>query len=207
MMTDKRCRSCGETKPVTQFWKNGFRKSGTQMWQAECRTCMRSRNSKWCRDNRSAAEVTDAVSLSRQRHPLKQMFRAAKARSKRKGFPFDLILDDVLPVPEVCPVLGIPLAWTIATGKGVSDGTPSLERIVPKLGYVRGNVVIISYRANILRKDATLDEMQMMVKFYERLHRSGHQITGKSGGQSKIISGKQDVLLPAVQSFAQEKEN
>ena len=44
--------------------------------------------------------------------------------------------------PERCPVLNIPL---LSTGKR-TDNSPSLDRIIPSLGYVPGNVKVISWK-------------------------------------------------------------
>jgi len=62
---------------------------------------------------------------------------------------FDLSDGDLV-VPEKCPVLGIPLFRT--RGK-VADNTPTVDRLIGHLGYVRGNVSVISWRANCLKRD------------------------------------------------------
>lgn len=85
----------------------------------------------------------------------RRILRNVKARAKKTGLPFDLTLDDI-EVPEVCPLLGIP----VFPSKGyMTDNSPALDRKVPKLGYVKGNVWIISSRANRIKTDATTDEI------------------------------------------------
>ena len=80
----------------------------------------------------------------------------AKIRAKRRGVPFSPLVDDIT-IPEFCPVLGIKLA---AVGRSRNDpAAPSLDRIIPELGYVRGNVRVISNRANSLKSNATADEL------------------------------------------------
>lgn len=92
------------------------------------------------------------------------MLSAAKYRAKAQHLPFNLTLEDLGPLPEYCPVLGIPLE----IGSGThGDGSPSLDKIIPKLGYVRGNVLIVSMRANRLKSDATVAELRQMAEFYE----------------------------------------
>lgn len=94
------------------------------------------------------------------------MLRNARHRSEKRGLPFDLTLDDLEPllVPR-CPVLGIRMVP--ASGrKGPSEQSPSLDRIVPEKGYVRGNVVIISGRANRIKSDATCAELSALADFY-----------------------------------------
>ena len=85
--------------------------------------------------------------------------------AKCKGVPFNLTLEDIK-VPEFCPILGIPLARS--TGSH-TDSSPSLDRIDPSLGYVRGNVIVISYRANRIKNDATIPELQKISDFYNKL--------------------------------------
>jgi hypothetical protein len=80
----------------------------------------------------------------------------ARARAKKLGRAFVLTVDDVPEIPAVCPVLGIPIFFA---GKKHTDNSPTLDRIDSRLGYVRGNVAVISMRANKLKSDATPDEM------------------------------------------------
>lgn len=61
-------------------------------------------------------------------------------------------------VPPCCPVLGIPLVRR--KGRGVADHSPTLDRLIPAKGYVRGNVMVISMRANRIKSDATLEELE-----------------------------------------------
>lgn len=84
-----------------------------------------------------------------------QIFHSAKCRAKKKGLPFAITIDDVV-VPEVCPLLGIPLERGM---KGFNANSPSLDRIIPEKGYVKGNVWVISMRANSIKRDATLEEL------------------------------------------------
>ena len=88
-----------------------------------------------------------------------------KARAKRKGLPFDLTLDDLI-IPEFCPILGIRLVKR--RGK-FADESPSVDRIVPALGYVKGNVTVISYRANRIKCHASLAELRAIVGYMEAM--------------------------------------
>jgi hypothetical protein len=79
----------------------------------------------------------------------------ARKRARARGVPFDLQSTDVV-VPERCPVLGV--ALKLEAGP-FSDNSATLDRIVPELGYVRGNVAVISSRANTLKSNASLAEL------------------------------------------------
>lgn len=86
----------------------------------------------------------------------KAMLSQCRVRAKRKGIVCTITLEDI-PIPEFCPVLGIPLFHQV--GRGMMHNSPSVDRILPEFGYVRGNVVVISMRANMLKRDATADEL------------------------------------------------
>ena len=90
-----------------------------------------------------------------------KMFMGAKHHAIKLGTPFNLSIEDIL-IPEECPVLGIPLVRGV--GKQ-SDSSPSLDRLVPKLGYIRGNVCVISNKANRLNNNATLEELNAITNW------------------------------------------
>lgn len=113
-------------------------------------------------------KVAEKTRAYRQANPLRFLLAACKARAKRKGLPFDLTLGD-LTVPEFCPVLGIPLAFS----RGKTPNTPSVDRIDNMKGYTKDNVLIVSWRANSLKSDATLMELQAVAKFYSKFVPSG----------------------------------
>jgi hypothetical protein len=70
-------------------------------------------------------------------------------------------------IPEVCPVLGIPMFRS--KGKvGVKDHSPTLDKLIPELGYVSGNVYVISSRANRIKTDATRSELQAVLAYVEK---------------------------------------
>ncbi len=93
------------------------------------------------------------------------MHRNALWRSRAKNLPFDIEKTDIV-VPEVCPVLGIKLEK--AYGR-MADNSPSLDRVRPELGYVKGNVRVISQRANRLKCDATAAELKLVYEDLLRL--------------------------------------
>ena len=92
-----------------------------------------------------------------------QMWSHAKLRAKRDGVPFAIKVTDIL-IPERCPILGIRLV----RGKGHPlPCSPSLDRIVPALGYVVGNVAVISHRANRLKGNMPLSTLLAICKWVE----------------------------------------
>lgn len=86
----------------------------------------------------------------------KHMWKAAKYRAKVKNIPFSITVEDIGPVPEKCPILGIELK----SGTKGSMDSPSLDRRIPSLGYVRGNIWVISSLANSIKGSKTIEELE-----------------------------------------------
>jgi hypothetical protein len=78
------------------------------------------------------------------------MVYTARQRAKRLRVPCTISVEDIH-IPDRCPALGIP----IISGAGRQNGSPSLDRIRPELGYVPGNVAVISDLANRIKQNAS----------------------------------------------------
>lgn len=92
---------------------------------------------------------------------------AARARAKNKGMEFNIDVDYVRSlVTSNCPVFGVPLEWSCCRGikSKPLPNSPSLDRIDNNKGYVKGNVWIISYKANALKNNATHEELKLLTK-------------------------------------------
>jgi hypothetical protein len=90
----------------------------------------------------------------RERRPVAYLLNVARQRCKRTGTEFCITESD-LTMPTHCPLLGT-LLNTYAENVDVH---PSIDRINPALGYVPGNVWIISHRANRIKSDASFEEL------------------------------------------------
>ena len=94
------------------------------------------------------------------------VLRGIRLRSQKAGIPFNLTIEDIK-APATCPILGIPLF----RNKGkcyASPNSPSVDRFIPSLGYVKGNVHVISHKANQLKSDASLEELKQLVAWMEK---------------------------------------
>jgi hypothetical protein len=85
--------------------------------------------------------------------PEYKLWHAARSRSKRKGMEFNIEVSDIV-IPELCPYLNVPM------------DSPSLDRIDNNLGYVKGNVEVISLKANRMKNNASLKEL---ISFSKRI--------------------------------------
>lgn len=111
----------------------------------------------------AANEYANQYAKTRRRSdPSGAMFSRIRMRAKRLGILFNLTIDDIH-IPELCPVFGMPMAI------GAGEMAPELDRIKRHLGYVRGNIIVVSRRANRLKSDATIDELARIVEFYRNM--------------------------------------
>jgi hypothetical protein len=107
----------------------------------------------------------DARNMRKTRNPSRFLFQEIKARARDEGILFNLTQEDVQ-IPETCPVFGIPLRFTRGAR---THNTPSLDRIDPALGYTKGNVIVVSWRANAVKMASTPHELITVGRFYEAL--------------------------------------
>lgn len=101
----------------------------------------------------------------RENNPLGSLITRAKARAKKYDIEFNITIED-LDFPEICPVLGVSL---LQSKNKASDNSPSLDRIDNTKGYIKGNVRVISWKANRLKNDASLEELQKIVEDLESI--------------------------------------
>jgi len=95
----------------------------------------------------------------RHRDPIRWLWFRAKHRAREKSIEFTITLDDVQREwSERCPVFGIPWGNTRAQ-------RPSLDRLNPKLGYVSGNIAVISGKANLIKSNATGREVELVARW------------------------------------------
>lgn len=93
-----------------------------------------------------------------------QMLYRAKKRSNQKGWVCDLEPSDIV-IPSHCPVLGLPLSIGDRGVAGAIDCSPTLDRVDNSKGYVKGNVRVISWRANKVKNDSTIEELESILAY------------------------------------------
>jgi hypothetical protein len=110
-------------------------------------------------------EARDRYHKSKARRQCSTLLNTASQRAKKRGVPFSITVDDIK-IPDTCPALGFPLV--IASGK-VAFNSATLDRIVPELGYVPGNVIVVSMLANQIKSSATPEQIMKVAQFYANL--------------------------------------
>ena len=177
----KACAKCGDVLPLTGFHQ---RSDQPGRYRSECKVCWRRYFKEWVAKNPERYKSTHRRNAHQQRinspeYKQRQAERAArmvrdrravamlnnaKVRAKKLGLPFSITMAD-LNVPDVCPVLGIPLLVDLCDKHSRPDGVPSIDRIVPSLGYVPGNVAVISWRANRIKQDGAPDDWEALIRY------------------------------------------
>ena len=98
---------------------------------------------------------------------LRDAFYDARRRAKKKTLEFSIKKENLI-VPEYCPALGIKLEYNRKNNKiNFNNTSPSVDRIDNNKGYTKDNIAIISWRANSIKGNATLEELKMLVKWLE----------------------------------------
>ena len=157
-METKQCTKCGEVKELSEFHK---KRAGHA---SRCKDCKKEYDKEYNKTNADKKKEhnkeyyktnADACTLNLIRN-----------RARRKGIHFDLELKDILGVTH-CPVFG----WELkrSQGKAQSD-SPSVDRKIPELGYVKGNIQILSQKANTMKQDATPEELIQFAEWILRTY-------------------------------------
>lgn len=148
------CIECERELPIDEFpvyrcngkFGGGTRREGRRR---RCRDC-------YLRVRRDRGYKRDEWARGKQ-DPRYHILRQSKVAAYRARVPWSLTAEDIF-VPEHCPILGIKLREPGSAGAGRAEDSPTLDRLVPELGYVTGNVSVISFRANRLKNDGTAAE-------------------------------------------------
>lgn len=96
-------------------------------------------------------------------------------RGKKRNFAVDIdteYLLSIFPKDEMCPALNIKMIFGGSSKKRFNS--PSIDRIIPKKGYVKGNVRFVSFLANAIMNDANADEILKVGKWLKKQNVTRH---------------------------------
>lgn len=160
---ERRCILCDLNKKKKEFYKNN---------KSTCKKCTSVRVRQLLGDN-----------LERS------IWMRSKARAEKKGMGFDLDIKDIV-IPTHCPVLGMQLE--LNNTHYTKDSSPSIDRIDNTGGYTKGNIRIISFKANRIKSNHTIEALRAVVKYMEDPHRRQVCNFGSNNVRSKLT--EQDVI-------------
>ena len=165
MCQSKQCNRCLVEKPLEEFHTNPKGKYGRK---SICKSCVWEYNKsppsrQRIRDRGKLPSVKAKGREWKVKNKERGLLAHAKSRAKEKNIEFNIELQDIH-IPDTCPILGIPI---IRDSKGISDNSPTLDRIDSSKGYIKGNVMVISYRANTIKSFGTAEEHRKIAEFLE----------------------------------------
>ena len=104
--------------------------------------------------------------IYRQKNQAKTIYTYAKRRAKDKNLEFNItvqnVQNEINKAKGICPALGIKIGMS---NKRMDPHSQSLDRINNSYGYTPDNICIISNRANILKRDASIDELEKITEW------------------------------------------
>lgn len=97
---------------------------------------------------------------SYKRNIIHNIWKRAKTRAIKYNLEFNIEESDIV-IPEMCPLLNIPI---ILGDKDNYEQSPSLDRIDNNKGYIKGNIWIISKKANSMKNSANPEELNVFIQ-------------------------------------------
>jgi hypothetical protein len=114
----------------------------------------------------------------KHKDPIGTLIRVARSRAKRKGLEFTITAHD-LPLSDICPCCAHKMIPRSGLAKqGPTPQSPSIDRLDSSLGYVPGNVAVICWRCNELKRDATAEELKKIISWIEGHRKPKLKIVG-----------------------------
>lgn len=157
----RKCLNCGKEWSV--LVKSNTSPSRKQMFCDECVSSL----SMWERKRIAMSKmpnIRDKYLKSKRDEFLKnykkQILHRTRLRAESKGLEFNIDEGDIV-IPEICPILEVPI---VVGTKGEYEYSPSIDRIDNSKGYIKGNVQIISKKANSMKNSATPAELMTFCK-------------------------------------------
>jgi len=148
-MATKKCKVCEHEKDVSHFYKA---ETSIDKLGPYCREC----HVKKCQLRRENKRLKDPMLLW-----AKDTLSTTKARAKRKGREHSITLDWLLANANTkCPLLGIPITYG---AQKHDDHVASLDRKDSNGGYTPENCAVISTRANRIKNDSTIPELELLL--------------------------------------------
>jgi len=166
--TTKECPRCHQTKPLSEFNKG----NGMYGHRSICRECehtiqntpdrVKRRRELELKRRENPEYVKHRNEMDKKRrlqNPRHVLWATAKQRAAKRGLEFNIEESDI-ELPSICPLLGVHM-WK--NPEEPCANSYSLDRIDSSKGYIKGNVWVISRRANAIKNDATLEELELLV--------------------------------------------
>lgn len=140
-------------------------------WQRDNKETHNKHVAEYARRNPDVARQASQKYITKNKGTLPYAHRCiltrAKARAKSYGLDFNLTIEyiqSIWPADNKCPVFGLEFDLH---GQDLQR-CASIDKIVPSRGYVQGNVSIVSFRANSIKRDSTFEELKLLLEYMKR---------------------------------------
>lgn len=132
-------------------------------YKARNRERRRNNQHRWYEENKERVIKRDRFKylVRREKDPVGYTLSRIKAKAKKEGKEFNLTRDDIM-IPKYCPVLGIELKFGSYANR---NSGPSVDRIDNTKGYVKGNIGIISMKANMHKSDMSIQDVERLLAY------------------------------------------
>jgi hypothetical protein len=196
-LIEKTCFCCKQTKIASDFSKNASLIGGLHTWCKECCTNKHKvseyakksnivRKEKIKSDPIYRENINNQKRKSRIKRIASVLLQECKRRAIKKNLEFNISIEDII-IPEICPILLQPII------QGTKDNykfSPSIDRIDNNKGYIKGNIQVISMKANTIKNSATIEELLLFAKwvndtFKTELNIKADAATGESWYSAK----------------------
>lgn len=155
----KQCSRCKNTKPTSEFTKSRYSKDG---YRYQCKVCNYEYTKLANRDKWNQQYYVNAKTKS----PETWLWKQAKHRAKTdyNNMEFTIEKEDII-IPKYCPYLGLELKFFAELSQA-----PSLDRIDSSKGYTKDNIQVVSRLANIMKSNATKEQLIAFAKGVLAMH-------------------------------------
>lgn len=163
ILEERICLNCGRKWMVATSNERVGVRTKRQLFCKDC--CASLSNKEKTKIKKEKLEgYREKLYLEKRRERIKNVQRYLWQRAKQRAIKYDLefnIEESDIHVPSICPILEVPIEWG---KKGDYEYSPSLDRIDNEKGYIKGNIMVISKRANTMKNSATLQELRTFCK-------------------------------------------
>jgi RNase P subunit RPR2 len=152
----RKCLNCGKEWKIAV--ENSITTDKKALFCSECNKVLSNSQKKSIRSEKDESyrnKVKEQKHQSNIRNIRHLLWKRAKDRAIQKGYDFTIEESDII-IPNKCPLLEIPLEYG---RRGKYENAPSLDRIDNTKGYIKGNVWVISKKANSMKNSATFEEL------------------------------------------------
>jgi hypothetical protein len=165
----RKCKKCSNWLDLSDFssrirmpspsTKEESKKVPTLYYRSECKKCS------LLTINTKKYSSPEKRRILHRKDPRKVMLMHARQRAIKKSLDFNIDKSDIV-IPEFCPLLNIPL---FVTDKRVGPNSPTIDRIICEKGYIKGNVMVISAKANTAKGNLSFEELNLLINNLKRV--------------------------------------